>query len=455
MRSWSGERGFWWAALACGLLLRAFFALHHPRFDGDTLVYGDLATNMWQHHVYGLTEGAKIRPTLIRLPGYPLYLAAFFSLFGVGSYAAAVWGQIALALGTCWALAASVRRLFGERAGCVALWLLCLCPFTAEYDALALTESLAMTCLMAALVGMERWWTTRRLSWIALTAAASSFAVLLRPDRGLLGAAVVLALLLLGRRDAVRPVALMCVLIALPLSVWTARNWRVFHVLQPLAPKYANDPGEATTPGFNRWYRSWAVEYWSTVNTYWMWDGGPLRMEDLPARATDTAQQRAETARLYARYNQLQSATPAVDAEFGRLADERNARHALRNRVWMPLGRVADMWLRPRTEFFKLPLAWWRWREHPAQSLVCLLYAALNLALLLAAAVGLKRWGGWWRHPMCLAGVLFVLLRSVLLLTIDNSEQRYTVDCLPVVLVLAALAFLQRENAALDESNGV
>ena len=34
----------------------------------------------------------------------------------------------------------------------------------------------------------------------------------------------------------------------------------------------------------------------------------------------------------------------------------------------------------------------------------------------------------------------FVLLRSAMLMTIDNSEPRYTLECFPVVLLLAGLA---------------
>ncbi len=39
--------------------------------------------------------------------------------------------------------------------------------------------------------------------------------------------------------------AVVCVLLALaPFAAWTARNWQVFHVFEPLAPRYATDPGE-------------------------------------------------------------------------------------------------------------------------------------------------------------------------------------------------------------------
>jgi len=90
---------FWlWggAALLAGLLLRLWFVAHMARVAGDSLVYGGIAKTWLQRGVYGLTEAGptpgsiQIRPTLCRLPGYPLFLAACFRLFGMGDYNAAL-----------------------------------------------------------------------------------------------------------------------------------------------------------------------------------------------------------------------------------------------------------------------------------------------------------------------------------------------------------------------------
>src|SRR5438270_9464955 len=118
------------AALVAGLLLRLFFVIRHPHVEGDSLIYGDLATNLLQHHIYGVTEAEGIRSTLIRLPGYPLFMAACFALFGAGNYTAVLCVQLVLDLGTCCLLGALAERLMGRRAGLVALWLAALCPFT-------------------------------------------------------------------------------------------------------------------------------------------------------------------------------------------------------------------------------------------------------------------------------------------------------------------------------------
>ena len=70
MRLTRRERLSWGVALGLGLVLRALFVWLHPRFVGDTLVYGDLAHNLLTQHVYGLTEEGHVRATLNHEPAY-------------------------------------------------------------------------------------------------------------------------------------------------------------------------------------------------------------------------------------------------------------------------------------------------------------------------------------------------------------------------------------------------
>jgi 4-amino-4-deoxy-L-arabinose transferase-like glycosyltransferase len=433
-------------ALLAGLLLRAWFALHHAQFGGDTLVYGDLAHNLRLHHAFGFTDDHGIRLTLIRLPGYPLFVAACFSVFGEGKYVAVLWVQVALDLLTCMLLARLAERLFGLRAGKATLWIAALCPFTANYAAVPITECLTLFCITLAFNSFEQWISQRGVKrWPILLGLALAFAVLLRPDRGLLAAAILPAMLWVAIRKGLTfrsllPVATATVILLLPLALWGARNYRVFHVFQPLAPRYANDPGELVPLGFQRWYRTWAIDFQSTVDTYWNYDGSPLSIDALPARAFDSAQQRATTKTLFDTYNLTTSASTALDAGFAALARERVAAHPVRFYLLLPAARVADMFLRPRTELMRLPIDWWNFRRHPGASTFELAYALLNAAYLTLALIGLYRWSA--RNfrpipPLAAAMLVFVVLRILLLLTLDNSEPRYTLDCFPVILLLA------------------
>ena len=63
------------------------------------------------------------------------------------------------------------------------------------------------------------------------------------------------------------------------------------------------------------------------------------------------------------------------------------------------------------------------------------LWGALNLLFVVAAVMGLIRGP----RPLYLGMMLlFVLLRSAFLGTLENPEPRYTLECFPIVLVLCA-----------------
>lgn len=455
------------AALFAGLILRLLFLLHHPRWVGDTMVYADLAQNMLAHHSFGFSTGG-LQPTLIRLPGYPAFLAACFTLFGNANYLAVVLVQIALDLLGCLLLGSIASRLWSPRTGLITLWLAALCPFTANYTAAVLTETLSIFCVTLALFALDRWSATltlgapssptalssakvrSQLAWPLLIGFACAFAVLIRPDQGLLAAAIIPAMLYLSFRSPAQslssrllPAATASLVVLLPLLLWGVRNYRVFHVIQPLAPRYANDPGETVPFGFMRWYRTWGIDFESTFDTYWAYDGAPIDIRNLPARAFDSPAQRTATASLLAQYNINQSETPAFDDAFTRLAAQRVAAHPFRYYLVLPIARVANMWLRPRTELLPIPIPWWQFTR-PAASLFAIAFALLDAAYLALALIGLirSRRTLWRTHPAILiAALAFVALRCALLLTLDNSEPRYTLECFPVVILLAAAAF--------------
>lgn len=457
--------------MLAGTALRAAFVLHHPRVAGDALVYGDLAQNLLHHHTFGLTEG-QIRPTLIRLPGYPIFLAACFRMFGDARYVAVLWVQVAVDLLGCGLLAVLATRLWNRRAGLPVLWLAVLCPFTASYTAVPITETLSLFCVTAAFFSLERWLQALRAptdgalgaqTWAAATGMVLAAAVLLRPDQGLLAAAVLpcmtwfvfgLSVQATTFRRGMVSCGITTGLFLLPLLLWSVRNWEVFHVVQPLAPRYATDPDEMISYGFQRWYRTWAVEFQSSLDVYWSYDGEPLHLSDLPGRAFDSTTQRAETAALFSIYNQEQAASPKLDAGFARLARERVSAHPIRYYVVLPVARELNMWLRPRTEGTKLPIAWWRFAPNRSGSIAALAYAALNAMYLALGGYGLWCWlcrviGR--EAPSLAAALGFVALRCALLLTIDNSEPRYTLECFPVVILLAGLALSPRKQRTFNE----
>ena len=448
-------------ALAAGLALRLAMLGQVYEVNGDSLIYGGLARNLLQHGRYALNgAGGALVPTLIRLPGYPLFLALCFRLFGMENYRAAVAVQIGLQLGGCLLLAGFVRRIapvpLKTGAAMATLWLAALCPFTASYAVLPLTEAPTLFTMALALWALARFtersgsptaapgrcgvgpnWTNALLFTFAVTWAA-----LLRPDGVLLGVALApAAVVALGRcpmpRVKRRNIALVCAVLALsPFIVWTARNWEIFHVVEPLAPRLAADPGEDAYPGWESWVKTWCLDFVSTYNIYWNVPGGPLQVSNLPTRASDSPAQYVETAALIAEYNRNgDQLTPDLDARFARLAARRTAAHPLRTYLILPLGRLADMTLRPRVENLNIDLDWWVYAHHHFDTAFSWAYVGLNAFYLLLGLSGLCLRTRLW--PSMAA---YLVLRSALLLTVAAPETRYTLEFFPILFPLAGIA---------------
>lgn len=438
----------WWIvlfALAAGAALRLWFIHAYPEVQGDPLIYGDIAKNWTLHGIYGLSSHDGIRPTLIRLPGYPLFLALCFRLFGMEHYHAVMYTQTVIDLITCLLIAGFTAKIASRRAAWIALWLAALCPFTANYAATPLTETLELFSIALALFSFARLLENPEWRWVLLLAFAFSCAAILRPDGALLAVALCPAIVFYGARlwgmRLMLRMAVVCGLLSvLPFIPWAIRNWRTFHVIQPLAPRYAMDPGEFTSPGFNRWTKTVCADLTCTWEIYWNANSDVMPFDHLPSRAFDSRAQYAKTRRLFADYNETMTLSPEIDERFAELAQERISASPFRYYIAMPLLRLADMWLRPRTELLWIELRWWEYSKHNAETEFAVTFAALNLTYIILALVGLYRW------PRFAGAMLFfILLRCALLSTIEAPEPRYTLECFPMLIALAGVAFERKD----------
>jgi 4-amino-4-deoxy-L-arabinose transferase-like glycosyltransferase len=471
-------RFFLGAALA-GLALRLLFVFRFPAVVDDSRLYANIATN-WLHGVYGITSSGRVVPTYSRLPGYPGFLAAIFAIFGSNNFRAVLLIQTLFDLGTCFVVADLGRRMLSERAAKAAFLLAALCPFLANYAGAALTETLEMfftaLALDFAVCGFARLYPDpdpdigHKIGPSTASSPASTLwlgcglsiaaCILLRPDGGILfGAIGAYWLFLFLRHILVRAApgsaarlrlfpmlgtgVILTAATFAPLVPWTLRNLHTMHRFQPLAPRYANDSDERVIPGFNRWTKTWIADYTSVQEIYWKLPDDPIDVTRLPQRAFDSAEQRQETEQLFADYNRDHEMSPELDARFAALAAARVRSAPLRYYVWLPAVRIADMWLRPRAELLPSDPRWWEFDDEVPWLVVSVVFGLVNLGYVGAAAAGLLL-----SHEFFGSGllVLFLLVRSLFLGTLENPEPRYTLECYPVVLVAAAALFIGKSH---------
>jgi hypothetical protein len=439
------------------LILRLAFVYFPRPVDDDTFDYLQMGHNLFHYGVYGTGTGDDMGPSTYRLPGYPIFLATFESLFArfwPNTWFTTVFlFQTAVDLVSGLLLAAFARRHLSDRAAEVALALAMLCPFTAVYSAIAMTECLSVFAISLGIYAAGRALAaevsgTRDLSALFLAGCAAALGTLLRPDGIFLFAAMALGLFLytLRSRIAAQPAKLafgrtlsatsiFSLVALLPLVPWTVRNWEVFHIFQPLAPRYS-DPGELSIAGARRWLRTWTIDFADTAVVCWQFPGNFVDPIDIPPRAFDSPQQRTYGLQLLAEYNRDFSLTPSLIDRFAAVAAVNIKAHPIRYYVGLPLLRDADMLLRPRTLEFGLDVFWWRWREHPAESAWAIFLGLLNLFYVAAAAWAFIRRRVPW--PWMLGS--YIVLRFILLGAMENPEPRYTVQFFPILIVAAAAA---------------
>ncbi len=460
----------WWrqavVPLGAAFALRLFFVWRFPVEAGDTRIYEELARNWLEYGVYGLWMGSHLSPVDIRVPGYPAFLAVIY-LFAGYSRVAVFLVQAALDTLTCLLVAdlaaclgPEARRTHTRRA---ALWLAALCPFAANYAAAMLTETLAIFLTAAALLIFARALlaeqrnTTLRL-WFG-GGLMAGLGTLVRPETPLLLLSTGLLLAWWLRRPAHWPALMrvgsaMAAGLALALLPWGARNWVTLGRAQFLAPRYAELPGEAVPHGFNAWTKTWLVRFRDVYLTLWKVEDEPIPIEDLPASAFDSPEERQRVAALLERYNESLTIEPDWDAGFAQLARERTARHPLRTWLWVPVQRALTLWFTPRTELLNVSGNIWplpeKWKEDPRDLSITLALGTMNIlycALALAGAASLFPAAND-SSALRVAALLvaFIFLRTAFFTTVETPEPRYVLVCYPAVMALAA-RFIGRAQA--------
>jgi 4-amino-4-deoxy-L-arabinose transferase-like glycosyltransferase len=285
----------------------------------DSLGYEQLARNMLEHHVYSHVSDPPYTPSLVRLPGYPLFLAAVYSVFGHTNNGAVRIVQALIDTGTCvlvgllaWLWQPDERRKMAT--AIAALALAAVNPFTTIYAATILTEVpatfLIVAACIAATLAFREEKLERELRWWAISGLLTGIAVLFRPDVGLVTASIgVLALVKLWRRTTQRwrrtflaatSLSFGFILILVP---WTIRNWTTLHVFQPLAPLNANMPGEFIPLGYERWLKTWMTDGDFLDDLLWDLDKNQIDVDELPDSAFDSQAEHDRVSDLFDEYN--------------------------------------------------------------------------------------------------------------------------------------------------------
>ena len=276
----------------------------------------------------------------------------------------------------------------------------------------------------------------------------------MRPETPLVLVATGLVLLAKWRRrqeweKLVRVALLLAAGLFLPLAPWAARNWYTLHDAQLLAPHYSLLPGEFAPLGFDAWINTWLWRFRDVYLVTWKLDVEPISMDDIPASAFDTQEQRAHASEIFERYNDSLTWERAQDREMGEIARQRTRRNPLRTYVKIPLLRSTVIWFTPRAELLPFSGSIWplreKWEDDRRDLRATLILVAANLIY-----IGLALAGLWIarRNPGTALLLAFILVRTAYFSTLADEapEPRYVLECFPAVMALGAQVFCKSNS---------
>jgi len=203
--------------LAVATTLRFVFFQHAPVFfEGDARGYLVRAVE--------ISTGEGFQFSLKRTPGYPMLMAAVFSVVGP-SLEAVVIVQHALGIATALLIYACARQIAGRTAGLLAGLATALSGSMLIYEHVILTEALFTFLLVASLWLVLLGASHRSWRKLGLAGGVASLTAMIRPVGLCLALVVPLVLLWLApRRDGLKWGAAFLVAFGLVMAPWVLRN---------------------------------------------------------------------------------------------------------------------------------------------------------------------------------------------------------------------------------------
>lgn len=196
--------------------------------ESDSISYNSLAQNLVKGKGYVLEEG---KPTAVRAPGYPFFLALIYTLFGYNYDSVRIIQILILAgIGIVVYFAAKKHLKLSPAFALLASTLVVIWPYFVFYTGLLLTEILFTFFLILAVFFLLEFYQFFSRSSIVLSGLCLGIATLIRPEVLLLPFWLIFLWFFHKRKKEIIKKQLLIVLVfVLVLSPWTIRNFIQFH----------------------------------------------------------------------------------------------------------------------------------------------------------------------------------------------------------------------------------
>ncbi len=447
-----------------GLALRLWLVpqwVEATKFD-ESRQFDQYAVNLVQHGVYSDEVSAQPVPNARRTPHYPLFLASVYKWTGCGEnrLRAVQIVQSVLDLITCWLVYRTARELFRDRL--VGYWsygtALIATPLVV-FTGHLLPETLATLWTTLAVFCALKACRDNRNGWFVGLGISCAAAALTKPMLIALPVFLLPAFFLTpeGKRFLTAKRATLAVLCGLLLLLpWVTRNIVSLHRADVLATSRASVLDDAAR-GYHRWLSTWTDSQANRpLIASVVGQGSAFKPDQLPSvdrfpdYAFDSNQEREQVTGLLRKVYVQMRLTPEIDAEFGKLANEKIWSHPVRHYVLLPVFRMVMLWVEPLSQH-------WFKKEAPVR--------AMRYAQMINLAIVAFGFGGLWviRHhwrdaaPLALAMLACTVAGALVCFWVAYVDPRAVVPVYPQMCIFAsACAFhLTRAKSPLKTSTEI
>lgn len=423
----------------------------------DGYQYDSLAWNWVQGYGFALNHESAFefdkcppcQPTILRTPGYPLFLAFFFKFFG-RNYMIVKYVQAVLDILTCWFVYQLSRLVSNnQKMARLAFVIAALLPFTAVWVTDISSETLATFLSTLAVLLVLR--AADSPGWRATAGAGivTGLAILVRPGFALLPLVLLTAYWLrpgLNWPQALKKSFYFGLLVILTLTPWLLRNYLTFQQLV-LAQMYQY-PEQRYIQGYQKWYLSWIRDGQWTQEAQWNYIIYPQTISDppFPDYAYTSAEEKAIVETLMAEVKQGHGFSQAIDDQFAALAAVKSRQAPLRYYIILPFWRMIRGWVNTGTasinwDAIKGPLSADSLRSQPFILALRVTLLVMQSLLLPLALLGFWFLRAHWRTivPVGLA----ICYHTLIMVYIGYGIQpRYLVYGLPSTVLFVAAALI-------------
>lgn len=226
-----------WLALVLGLLIGILFILQPPLdIPPNFESYDSVARHLVHGEGFSFTSEGRKLPYLFRTPGYPLFLAAIYSVFGFVPIAV-YYFQIGLHLLTILLIYFLTRNFFDEKIAGLTAILTALFPLTTIYISTVLPEIFSTFLLVLSLWVFVHAMGKNSLWLMFLAGIVISCSTLVRPAFALFSLFLFATVWVMkgNRKKLLRPFLSLHVGLLLVWLPWVVRNYQVSGEFIPLS----------------------------------------------------------------------------------------------------------------------------------------------------------------------------------------------------------------------------